>query len=124
VKTLAESVERATDYFNWLSEKKKLEEFYSVREIKMIWSEGGYESDTFTLFAKSEERRYVDNILERNRIAWKQCQDATIICLAFKMKKLKISDGLNLDRNIWNIIVQKLWETRGTKLWVPKDVLT
>jgi hypothetical protein len=118
--TLCQSVLIIANHLNSLSTHNRLRKCYSLLEVKIFWQEAGYRSDTFTFFAQSKERKYMDYILERNRVGWQWCQDVVVICLALRNRRLKTRLA-SLGRDVWHLIVGVVWNTRGTKVWTYDD---
>lgn len=110
----------AEGFFRKISAHDRLDHVYSVREIKVTYSEDGQEKNILGFFKHSVERQYLSKILTRNQKAWKLCQDAIVVCIALGRKR--ISKLPHLGRDAMGIIVGMLWATRGTKSWSREEI--
>jgi hypothetical protein len=60
-----------------------------------------------------EEKNDVLLMLERNRNAFKKCQEATTTLLGLKRRREH-----RMYRDVWSLVVAVVWSTRGTKIWI------
>jgi hypothetical protein len=119
VSSLSVAVTAAASLFGEMSGLHKLDKNYSVREIKVTHTDGTRERDIFGFFKHSVETAYFTKILRRNQLAWKKCQDVVLACLTLgRTRKSKLF--ASLGRDMMRMIVNMVWETRGTKVWIPK----
>jgi hypothetical protein len=118
--TIVEAISLAGCNLSWLQNYDMLKSNFSLREVKMIWSGGGYEFDCYEVFKREPVRKYLDNILANNQRSWKQCQVVSMIVLAMGRQKKKHGVSLLfplLGRDVWTMISQMVWDTRGTIIW-------
>jgi hypothetical protein len=91
--------------------------------LQEIWVDfpWAYQPISFSLeesgvFTWSEQGEKVETYLKRNRKGWQKCLKATTIL--FGLRKQKI---LDIDRNVLKLVINMVWETRGTKVWTQED---
>jgi hypothetical protein len=118
--TLEEANQQAIKICDELVHFGDLVDHPRVRTMQILWPFGwNTVNDDDIEFKKSDE---VQTQLERNRAAWKQCQDVTILLLGLVKRKQVMLLSL-VGRDVMKLIAPLVWLTRGTKVWTPKDTL-
>jgi hypothetical protein len=70
-------------------------------------------------FNCTEQALKVEEHLERNRVGWAKCEQAVILLLGLRRRR-RGSAMSYLGQDVLSILVTMVWETRGTRVWIPK----